>query len=375
MELLRLIDDVRAAGEGECALATVVETSGSTYRRAGARLIVRSDRRVFGAVSGGCLESDLVERALDVLRRGHASLVRYRPADDDPIFGFGSGCPGEVAVLIEPFPQARRAAIQARLMAAVSDDALITTYLASEPALLRTAIGRVAGTRPGAFVQRIVARPSLFLFGASPAAEPLLRFAKQLGWSVTIADHRPIFASDERFASADAIEIGPAEELPSRFSYPTPSAAVVMTHHYARDLELVGQLARHRLAYLGVVGSRDRARRLVEESIARGADGEMLHSLLRAPAGLDLGVDAPSEIALSIVAEIQAVLRGASGAALRDRRGRIHGAARSADRGGGEAARPLIGRVDREVVTVPLARPEEVDTPAGLARCPFTGER
>jgi xanthine/CO dehydrogenase XdhC/CoxF family maturation factor/CTP:molybdopterin cytidylyltransferase MocA len=324
VELLRILEECRAAGGGECALATLVETKGSTYRRAGARLIVRADRKTWGAISGGCIEADIVERALDVIRRGEATLARFRPADDDLIVGLGSGCPGELAVFIEPLTESRRVLIHDHLSVAASDEALITAYRAAEPPLLRTWIGRPADAPTGAFVQQIASSLSLFIFGASPAAESLLRFAKQLGWCVKIADHRPVVATDERFASADAIEIAPTEELPSRFSYPPPSAAVVMTHHYLRDLELVQQLATLPLAYLGLVGSRERAQRLVAESGALGTDSNLLAASLHAPAGLDLGADQPPEIALSIVAEIQAVLRRTTATALRSRGGRIH---------------------------------------------------
>ena len=312
MELLRILDECRAAGGGDCALATVVETNGSTYRRAGARLLIRRDRRTWGAISGGCIESDIIERALHVIERGEPAVVRFKPADDDLLFGLGSGCGGELAVVIEPLPES----LHRDLLAAHGDAALITSSS-------RTWIGSPAKAPPGAFIQPITQRPTLFIFGASPAAEPLLRFAKELGWCVRLADHRPVVATNERFAAADAIEIAPTEELPSRFSYPAPSVAVVMTHHYLRDLELIRQLAPLRLAYLGLVGSRERAHRLVSELSALGIDHESLASL-RAPAGLDLGADAPSEIALAIIAEIQSVLRTTRACALRDRDGRIH---------------------------------------------------
>jgi len=331
VELLRLLDECRAAGGGDCALATVVETKGSSYRRAGARLLVRRDRKTWGAISGGCVEADIIERALAVIGRGETALAHFRPAEDDLIVGLGSGCQGELTVFIEPLPESQRILIHDHLSVAGSGEALITTWRAAEPSLLRTTVGRplsatAEGDAPtGAFVQPIVARLSLFIFGASLAAEPLLRFAKQLGWYVRIADHRPVVATDERFASADTIEIAPTEELPSRFSFPEPSAAVVMTHHYLRDLELIQRLAPLRLAYLGLVGSRERAQRLVVESRGLGVDADALSSL-RAPAGLDLGADDPSEIALSIVAEIQAVLRRTSATALRNRYGRIHNA-------------------------------------------------
>lgn len=321
MELLRIFEECRAAGGGDCALATVVETRGSSYRRAGARLIVRADRKMWGAISGGCVEADLAERALEVIRRGEAALVHFKPADDDLIFGLGSGCQGEVTILIEPLTEARRIALHEQLVVATGDAALITHYRA--PEMTGTSIGTLNDAATGAFVQQIVPRPTLYIFGASPAAEPLLRIAKPLGWCVRIADHRPIVATDERFASADSIEIAPTEDLPSHFTYPSPSAAVLMTHHYLRDLELLRQLAPMRLAYLGLVGSRDRAQRLAGESRAMGVDADALSSL-RAPAGLDLGADAPSEIALSIVSEIQAALRRTTAAPLRNRHGRIH---------------------------------------------------
>jgi len=306
-ELLRILDDCRAAGGGDCALATVVETKGSAYRRAGARLLVRGDRKTWGAISGGCIEADIVERALEVMRSGEATLARFKPAEDDLIFGMGSGCQGEIAVFIEPL----EASLHERLSNATSDEALITTS--------RTFVGSPSDAPADAFVQPIVRRVSLFIFGASPAAEPLLRFAKQLGWLVTIADHRPVVAKDQRFASADATEIAPIEQLPARFAYPSPSAAVVMTHHYMRDLELLRQLGSQKLDYLGLVGSRERAQRLVAE-----AGSDALAASLHAPAGLDLGSDAPSEIALSIVAEIQAQLRRTTATPLRKRNGRIH---------------------------------------------------
>jgi len=302
-ELLGILDELRVAGGGDCALATIIETKGSTYRRAGARLVVRSDRRMWGAISGGCLEADIVEHALQVIARGEPKLVRYRAADDDLVIGFGSGCNGEIAVLIEPLP----IALHAQLAEASSTSSLITT-------LHGTFIGSRDDAPHDAFVQQIVPRLTLLLFGASPAAESLLRFAKQLGWCVRIADHRPFVASDERYALADSIEIAPTHEQPARFAYYTNTAVVVMTHHYLRDVALLRALAHQPLAYLGMIGSRDRARRVLAE-----INSDALASTLHAPAGLDLGADAPSEIALSIIAEIQSMLRNTNAMSLRAR--------------------------------------------------------
>lgn len=311
MDLLHILEEARAAG-GDCALATVVETNGSTYRRAGARFVVRGDRRTWGAISGGCLEADIIERALRVIATGETALARYKPAADDLVIGLGSGCQGEVVVFIEPLsPSLCEASNHAS-----DGDAWITMYRGETRG---TTVGLAIDAPGDAFVQAIVARPTLLLFGASPAAEDLVRFAKGLGWCVRVGDHRPFIANDPRFAAADSIEIAPVEELPARFSYPTPTAAVVMTHHYLRDLALLRRLAPMRLAYLGLIGARDRARKLLVEA---GIDESAVH----APAGLDLGADAPAEIALSIVAEIQSVLKRTTATALRNRPGRIHDA-------------------------------------------------
>lgn len=320
-ELLRILEECGAAGGGDCALATLVETKGSAYRRAGARLIVRRDRGKWGAISGGCIEADIVERAVQVIERNAPSVAYFRPAEDDLIFGLGSGCQGQLAVFIEPLGDAQRIDMHERLSSASEREAVITAWRGDVP--LRTFVARGADAPDGAFVHDVVPRLTLHIFGASPAAEPLLRFAKQLGWIVRIADHRQFVADDAHFAAADSVEIAPTEELPSRFTWPAPSAAVVMTHHYLRDLELVRRLAPLRLAYLGMVGSRERAERLVAEAGALGTSAELL-ATLRAPAGLDLGADEPSEIALSIIAEIQSVLRRTTASALRNRRGRIH---------------------------------------------------
>jgi xanthine dehydrogenase accessory factor len=324
MELLHIVNECLKQGGGACALATVVETIGPAYRRAGARQIIRQDRKTWGAITGGCVESDLILHALGVIERGVPLVVRYSPSDDDPVLGLGSGCGGEVVVLIEPLDEPAMRRLREQLASpGTGDEAVLTVYRATESRLLGTRIGSAADAPTGALVQPITQPLSLLLFGASPAAESITRMAKQLGWNVIIADHRPIVEGDECFAEADEIVIAPAEELPGRLSFVSPTAAVVMTHHYLRDLELLKQLLPRQLAYLGVVGSRVRADRLAAELRSLGFTAKDLKRL-RAPAGLDLGVDTPSEIGLSIIAEIQAVQRGTTAAALCNRRGSIH---------------------------------------------------
>jgi xanthine/CO dehydrogenase XdhC/CoxF family maturation factor/CTP:molybdopterin cytidylyltransferase MocA len=328
MELRRLLDQCLAAGGGDCALATVVETIGPAYRRAGARQIIRNDRKTWGAITGGCVESDLILHALAAIERGEPAVVRYSPSDDDPILGLGSGCGGEIVVLLEPLTEQKMKQLQARLSSpASSQDAVCTVYRASEARLLGTHIASGAHAATGVLIQPITQSLSLILFGAASCAQPLVRFARELGWKVTIADHRSAVREDERFSLADELVIAPVDELPARFQYSPPSAAVVMTHHYLHDFEILKQLLPRPLSYIGVVGSRRRAERLISDLQAVGVTPETL-SRLHAPAGLDLGADTPSEIALSIIAEIQAAQHGTTATSLRDRRGSIHDDAR-----------------------------------------------
>jgi xanthine/CO dehydrogenase XdhC/CoxF family maturation factor/CTP:molybdopterin cytidylyltransferase MocA len=328
MELLRLIDEYLATGGGPCALATVVDTVGPAYRRAGARQIIGPDGRSWGAITGGCVESDLILRAIDVIARNEPAIARYSPSDDDPVFGLGSGCGGEIVVLLESKSESAMRALRAQLAAPRDgNDSVLTTHRAADARLLGTRVGRAETATSDILVQPITRPLSLVIFGASPAAAPLMHLAKQLGWKVTIGDHRPVVREDERFAAAEEFLIGPVEELAGRVAWTSPSAAVVMTHHFVRDLELLRALLPRDLAYLGLVGSRDRAERMIAALRSLGTESEYL-TRLRAPAGLDLASDTPSEIALSIIAEIQATQRGTSAAPLRDRRGSIHDNAR-----------------------------------------------
>ena len=223
------------------------------------------------------------------MERGEAAVVRYSPSDDDSVFGLGSGCGGEIVVLLEPMNESTMRQMRDQLSAPNAfNKSVITIHCATEARLLGTRIESGGAAPTGALVQPITRPLSLVLFGASPAAAPMTKMAKELGWKITIADHRPSVQKDERFAGADAIVVAPVDELPKRMSWTVPSAAVVMTHHYRRDLELLHELLPRKLVYLGAVGSRGRAERLIADLLALGIEKEDV-SRLRAPAGLDLG--------------------------------------------------------------------------------------
>ena len=259
-------------------LVTVIRTQGSTYRRAGARAMIGEDGTLAGAISGGCLERDISERVAMWLADMTPRLVRYDSTrGNDLIFGLGLGCRGMLDLLIEPFDGAH-------LPRLVTD----FHWNGSEPAEWTTVL-------PNGETMIEILRPprTIGIFGGGDA-EPVAQFARAVGWRVEVVKPRAAF-------DAKAFD-----------------AAVVMTHNFARDAEILRQLLASQIQYIGLLGPKSRGEELLAE-IGASRDAR-LHS----PIGLDLGGETPEEIALSIVAEIQAVFERRSARSLRELNVPIH---------------------------------------------------
>jgi len=327
-------------------LATVVRTEGSTYRRIGARMVAFPDGSYVGAVSAGCIEADVLLRAERVRSTGTAELAMYDTrSPEDLIWGSGAGCGGMSQLLLEPLQPAQAAARAERLRAVAGlrrysvlatvirasgvpleagDQAVLPDVAAGlngfddAPARVRTVVEAAARHRlvvqsssaevqvwPGAELDIAyevrVPRLHLCVCGARPDAAPLVAMATSMGWQVTQIAHRPEEISSESWA----------EDL---------DAAVVMSHNYERDLVYLGALLAAGVPYIGGVGPRRRTLRMLDDLKVSEADTEGLY----APVGLDIGGETPEEIALSVVAEVQAVRAGRRGRSLRDRPVAIH---------------------------------------------------
>ncbi len=319
-----------AGDAGGNVLATLVSVEGSSYRRAGARLLTAGEGTRIGSISGGCLEEDVLVRANSVRESGRAELVVYDTrSENDLVWGVGLGCHGVVRVLIEKLPPrpAWARALAANL-AEARETRLSVVWEATNPALVGTRLSESLPALPeGAklFRQVLAPPPALVIFGAGDDAMPLVRGASEFGWRVTIADPRPTFVSAERFPEADTRVSAPAHELVALAS-PGPAAlAVVMTHHYVHDVPILRDLLQRPLAYLGLLGPRKRAEKILADLAAAGlAIAPGRQTSLRAPVGLDIGAETPQEVALSILAEMRASLGGRDGRPLRDRNGPIH---------------------------------------------------
>lgn len=306
MKELTAILDCWKRGEAESAvLATIVKTVGSSYRRAGAHMLVLRDGATIGSISGGCLEQDVIAHAAKVRASGEAKLLSYDTTlEEDVLFGVGLGCKGVIEILVEPISQA---AGKLRVVEEV--------FATGKSAVVRHEHGGEV-----IFEERVQAPIKLFVFGAGYDAIPLARLAVQMGFVVTVVDRRPAYATRERFPEAEVV-VGNGVS----FAIPERAAAVVMSHHYLSDRDYLKALLPLPMRYLGLIGPRRRAERMLQEIREEGVMvGDEWLAKLHNPVGLDIGAEGPEEIALAILAEINAVFAGHGGRMLREKKGPIH---------------------------------------------------
>lgn len=312
----------------ESVLATLVSVEGSSYRRPGARLLLFPDGKRVGSISGGCLEEDVIARAVRVRETGTPEVVVYdTTSENDLVWGVGLGCHGVVRVLLEKLPPLPRwAAALDENFRARRHTPLDVVHQGSPSTLgTRLATGDESADDPSVFLDVVAPPTALAIFGAGDDAQPLVRLAKEMGWHVTIADPRPAFATSARFSDADAVVAGPADRLVARVAPGADALAVVMTHHYVHDVPLLHDLLSVPLAYLGLLGPRKRAEKILSDLAAKGmVVDDTIRRRLHAPVGLDIGAENPDEVALAILAEMQATLRGRDARPLRERTRPIH---------------------------------------------------
>ncbi|MGK2961839.1 MAG: XdhC family protein, partial [Gemmatimonadaceae bacterium] len=336
-----------------------------SYGGVGTRMVARVDGTTVGIVSGGCLESDLAEHAREVHVKRKPRVVTYDTrADDDTAWGLGLGCNGLIEVLLEPLTPVEAGAVGRLLEQALSADSpsVLATAIASrggeglpevgahalfggvavqttgnwgdrkvqELARLDAGDALAEGRRglvreyDGVSIAFEVVRPAvrLVICGTGPDVAPLVTFGSQLGWNLTVIDHRPVVPEHEaRFPGAQLVECAEPERLADCVALDEQAAAVVMSHHFARDTEYVRALLASEAAYIGVLGPRARSERMLD---AIGGESTDSKERLFAPIGIDAGGDGPEAIALSIIAEVSAVLAGRDGGHLRNRRAPLH---------------------------------------------------
>jgi xanthine dehydrogenase accessory factor len=332
-EILPELDRWRARGD-RIALARVVATRRSAPRPIGSKLIVSESGELAGSVSGGCVESEVVEAAREVLAGGEPRLLTYGISDDLAL-SVGLPCGGEIDVWVdEPDPQllaelADVARAERRAVFFVDlDDGTQRLVLDGDndvaDELIRSGHSKVVelhGRR--LFADVFGPPPRLFVYGAVDTADALCAAAKAIGWRTIVADARGRFATRERLPHADEILVAWPEEALAQVAPDHTTAILVLTHDDKFDVPvLTGALATEAY-YVGALGSRRNQERRRERLLEAGVDEAELERI-SGPAGLDIGAHTPAETAVSMLAEIMAVRAGRDGGRLRNSAGRIH---------------------------------------------------
>jgi xanthine/CO dehydrogenase XdhC/CoxF family maturation factor len=335
----------------QTALATVVHVEGSSYRRPGARMLITEDGKLTGAISGGCLEGDALRKALLVIMEQKSKLVTYDTNDeDDATLGFKLGCNGIIQVLIEPLdPSDSNNPVQLLKRAASKRQkaTLITLFSLQDKkntqpgtCLLVTEEHAVYGSTQNleailtadakevinakqsafknyiyqdrnitAFIEYIKPPVSLIIIGAGNDVIPLVNMAGILGWQTTVVDGRPHYSQQEKLLNACSVLTLKPENLLQQISLDDQTAFVLMSHNYVYDMAMLRKLIHKDISYIGMLGPKKKLTRMLDELREEGIDlTQHQCSIIHSPVGLNIGAETPEEIALSILAEIKAVM-------------------------------------------------------------------
>jgi xanthine dehydrogenase accessory factor len=366
--IIQAFEEAQQQGK-QTALATVVHVQGSSYRRPGARMLITVDGQLTGAISGGCLEGDALRKALLVMTRKQPMLVTYDTTDeDDAKLGVGLGCEGIIHIVIEPilpdqpdnpiqllknisaqrqhavlvmlFSLNDRREVQpgtcllqlpgATVTARVGNDALqkaITadakTAFFNQVSATKTYVSE--GKQFTAFIELIKPAVSVVIIGAGNDAMPVAQMANLMGWQVTVADGRPAYATAARFPTANQVMVTKPDQVVAQIAIDAQTVFVLMTHNYNYDLKVLRQLITQRVTYIGMLGPRKKLVRMLDELKTEGIEptAEQLATVY-GPVGLNIGAENAEEIALSIIAEMKAIIAGRTGESLRNSADTIH---------------------------------------------------
>ncbi|MEK5101225.1 XdhC/CoxI family protein [Cytobacillus sp. FSL M8-0252] len=311
--------------EGD-VLATVIQVNGSAYRKEGTTMLIKQSGSTIGVLSGGCLEEDIKYRAETLIDGQSKSFLYNLKSEDDLGWGQGSGCNGEIRVLLEKIDASYQAHLEKVNEQLLQGRSILTVKKLSEDyevigytvivddnnywtkALNIDANMELKEMKSGIhyskelsiyrYFQWFHPKPRLFILGAGEDGVPLCDFAHKTGFHVTVADWREALCSKERFPQADRLLIGFPHEVLPKALHPQDHI-VIMTHHFERDKEILQYVLNRPFKYIGIIGSNRRTMRLLE--------GESVPSNVYTPVGLSIGAEGPEEIAISVMAQLIAV--------------------------------------------------------------------
>jgi len=341
------IEELRRS-QKRVAVATLVNTHGTTPRKEGAKMVVGERGDILGSVTiGGCVDAQVIEEAENVLSSMRPRLLELNLGDEEA-WEIGLTCGGTIEVFVEPLALDRSDDTAARFYDRVHTHAraggrgaIVTRLEGDGGKLLVLDDGTVEGTFGDRFLDdrfvaeartaiaagasrtlflegvrafaEVITPPSLLLVvGASHVAMPLMTLARTLGYRTAVIDGRPRFATRERFPDVDDLEIGIPSELVTHYPLIPTTALVLVAHDYKYDLPVLRHALASPVGYIGMLGSARRGAAILKLLREEGVDESSL-ARVRVPIGLDLGSRSAPEIALAVLAEIQMVRAGASG--------------------------------------------------------------
>ncbi len=313
-EVLNELNQWTREGE-EIAIATVIETWGSSPRPLGSKMLVTRSGKMAGSVSNGCIEGAVFEEAQKVLKSGTPTVAAFGVADD-VAFEVGLACGGHIEVFIQSLGAVHRQLIN---MLDRNEPATLRTNLVSGQAEL------IKGTPPGSelarrdgelFVEPFRRPAHLVIVGAIHIAIPLQRLAKLMGYRVTVIDARAKFATKDRFPEADEVIVAWPDEAMAKLEIDRSTYVVILTHDPKFDLPALRSVLTKDAGYIGAIGSRKTNQNRFDALRTEGFTEEQL-SRVHGPIGLDLGGRGAEETALGILAEVTAVRFGGLGVSMK----------------------------------------------------------
>ncbi|WEG14809.1 XdhC family protein [Pullulanibacillus sp. KACC 23026] len=335
-----ILDELQSSHEEvPSVLATIIKVEGSAYRKEGAAMLIKNERERVGLLSAGCLEEDLIARIQRYSSFQESETLQYdMSSEDDLSWGQGAGCNGILHILLEPvnpsfrdhlltlktYLQAGLSVDMIRLLdnkGAVSqylfiaengfqfgnwqtDKSQIHKVLDEQKAGRQDMKNRLMAADSSStyyFFQTFQPKSRLILFGAGEDAEPLAQFASQAGFSVWVTDWRTSRCHPSHFPKADQLIVGSPKEIANQLTFNAHDSVILLSHVFQKDREFLQHLQDLKLKFLGLLGSKDRTKRLLK--------GLELMSSIYSPVGLPIGAEGPEEIAISIVAQLIQVKR------------------------------------------------------------------
>ncbi len=321
MHSIHHIIDTLVMTPKRAVLATIIHVEGSAYRKKGATMLFLENAPPIGTLSAGCLETDLEIQANQLLQSDQmsCSMTYDMRAEDDLSWGRGAGCNGSVHILLEKVDHNLRTMFQ-QIQASLAERIRVKrlTYMYDQATKVESIwmpehhhskkrqqrfiteqhmeTGMI-DNNPQLFIQTFHPKRRLYIFGAGPDVIPLATIAAQVDFSVYVWDFRPAYQRKENYPHATLLTSVDVKQMIRHLSLGRGDSVIIMTHDFQKDREILSYfLEEPNVDYLGILGPRKRTKRLLKDT--------SIPTFLQSPVGMDIGAEGPTEIAISIIADV-----------------------------------------------------------------------